>query len=304
MRLYLTMDRCHTLCVGKIFKMQTLGNMNSVIDNAQEINICATCGTRYATAKKPGDDCLICTDDRQYVLESGQQWISYESIAANHSMRISERDKNLYDLRMVPAFAIGQRAFLVQSGGGNILWDCLPLLDEPTIAFIQSKGGLKGIAISHPHYYSLMAGWARVFNCPIYLHEADQQWIMDKRDHVELWNGNQKTLWDGMSLVHTPGHFAGSIVLHMPHHGPQGSLLTGDSIFVSRDRKQVGFMYSFPNYVPMPPRDVRLIHERVSPLAFDSMYSAFDHLNIHTGAKEIFERSVKRYLQLMGSDSQ
>jgi glyoxylase-like metal-dependent hydrolase (beta-lactamase superfamily II) len=277
--------------------------MKYLIDNASETNICATCGTRYAEAKQAGDDCAICNDDRQYVLESGQQWINYESITANHSIRISERDKELYDLRVVPAFAIGQRAFLVLSGGGNILWDCLPLLDEPTVAFIQAKGGLKGIAISHPHYYSLMAGWAKVFNCPIYLHEADLQWIMDKQDHVELWNGSHKPLWDGMSLIHTPGHFAGSTVLYMPHHGSQGSLLTGDSIFVSRDRKQVGFMYSFPNYVPMAPSYVRLIHERLSPLVFDSMYSAFDHLNIYTGAKEIFDWSVKRYLRQVGTDA-
>lgn len=268
------------------------------IDNTRDTNICATCGTRYATAKQAGDDCAICNDDRQYVLESGQQWISYDSISANHSIRISEKDKGLYDLRLVPAFAITQRAFFVQSSGGNILWDCIPLLDEPTAAFIQAKGGLKAIAISHPHYYSLMAAWAKVFDCPIYLHEADQEWIMDKRDHVELWSGPHKPLWDDMSLVHTPGHFPGSIVLHAPHHGAQGTLLTGDSIFVSRDRKQVGFMYSFPNYVPMPPADVRFIHEQVAPLAFDSMYSAFDHLNINTGAKEIFERSVKRYLDI------
>lgn len=277
--------------------------MKFAIDNKQDTNICATCGTRYATARQAGDGCTICNDDRQYVLESGQHWISYEAIAGSHTILITERDKDLHDLRLVPAFAITQRAFLVQSPGGNILWDCLPLVDEPTAAFIQSKGGLKAIAISHPHYYSLMAAWAKIFDCPIYLHEADQQWIMDKRDHIALWSGNQKQLWDGMSLVHTPGHFPGSIVLHMPHHGAQGTLLTGDSIFVSRDRKQVGFMYSFPNYVPMPPGDVRIIHQRLAPLVFDSMFSAFDGLNIYTGAKEIFTKSVKRYLEIVGSNA-
>ena len=27
-------------------------------------------------------------------------------------------------------FGIGQRALLVESPGGNVLWDCVPLLDE------------------------------------------------------------------------------------------------------------------------------------------------------------------------------
>ena len=272
--------------------------MKFSIDNPQAANICATCGTRYAEAKQAGDTCIICNDDRQYVLEKGQEWVSYEAVSGHHSIRIDKRGKGLYELRVVPAFAITQRVFLVESPGGNILWDCIPLLDEPTAAFILSKGGLKAIAISHPHYYSLMAAWAKVFDCPIYLHEADQEWIMDERSHIALWSGKNKALWDDISLVHTPGHFPGSTVLHLPHHGSQGALLTGDSVFVTRDRKQVSFMYSFPNYIPLPASDVHLIHERIAPLAFDSMYSAFEGLNIDAGAKAAFERSVNRYLTI------
>lgn len=271
--------------------------MSWIIDQQHVNNICSTCGTRYANERKPGDICPICEDERQYVLESGQHWTNYEAIASQHNIRITERAPRLYDLRLVPAFSIGQRAFLVQSGSGNLLWDCLPLIDETTVAFIGAKGGLKGIAISHPHYYSLMIVWARIFDCPVYLHEADQEWIMDKRDHIQLWGGLQQQLWDDLKLVHTPGHFPGSVVLHAPHHGNGGTVLTGDSLFVSRDRKQVSFMYSFPNYIPLPAKDVRIIDERVSPLAFDSMYSAFDGLNIQEGAKEIYKRSVIRYLQ-------
>lgn len=271
--------------------------MPFVVDQQTVNNICTTCGTRYERAMQPGEDCPICNDERQYVLESGQHYTSYDAVVAQHSIRIAERAPRLHDMRLVPAFSIGQRAFLVQSPGGNILWDCLPLIDEATVAFIQAKGGLKAIAISHPHYYSLMAVWAEIFDCPIYLHEADQQWIMDRRDRINLWGGDQQTLWDGMSLVHTPGHFPGSIVLHLPRHGHGGTLLTGDSLFVSRDRKQVSFMYSFPNYIPLPAKDVRVIDGRVAPLVFDSMYSAFDGLNIHADAKEIYLRSVIRYLR-------
>ena len=42
---------------------------------------------------------------------------------------------------MKPAFGIAQRALLVESPGGNVLWDCLPLLDEMA-AFVESRGGL------------------------------------------------------------------------------------------------------------------------------------------------------------------
>ena len=37
-------------------------------------------------------------------------------------------------------------------------------------------GGLKGIAISHPHYYTTMVDWSRAFgDIPVHLHEADKQ---------------------------------------------------------------------------------------------------------------------------------
>jgi hypothetical protein len=65
---------------------------------------------------------------------------------------------------MAPSFAIGQRALLVLTPSGNILWDCIALINEPTIEFIKSKGGLKAIAFSHPHYYTTMNEWAERFN--------------------------------------------------------------------------------------------------------------------------------------------
>jgi len=36
---------------------------------------------------------------------------------------------------------------------GNILWDCVSLIDSDTVARIQALGGISAIAISHPHYY-------------------------------------------------------------------------------------------------------------------------------------------------------
>jgi hypothetical protein len=55
---------------------------------------------------------------------------------------------------------------------GNILWDCISLLDEATVDIINALGGLKAIAISHPHYYATNAVWSATFgNVPVYIHE-------------------------------------------------------------------------------------------------------------------------------------
>lgn len=267
------------------------------IANRHETNICATCGTRYATAKTSGDPCPVCNDDRQYIGDGGQQWISYDQLAGVHAIRFSKINDQLLDLRMMPSFAIGQKAHVVLSPSGNILWDCLPYLNAETVAYIQALGGLKAIAISHPHYYGLMVEWARAFDCPVYLHAGDAQWVMDRDEHIQLWEGGEKVLWDGIRVIHTAGHFPGSVVLHIPDGA--GTLLTGDTIYVSRDRKQVSAMYSYPNMIPLGKRAIQYLVEQVKDLPFDRMYGAFEPMNVHQGAREIVDRSFRRYLEIL-----
>src|SRR3982074_3231289 len=78
-----------------------------------------------------------------------------------------------------PAFGIGQRAILARTPAGNVLWDCLALIDDATVDLLKGMGGVAAIAISHPHYYTTMVEWSRALGgAPIYLHAADSQWVM------------------------------------------------------------------------------------------------------------------------------
>lgn len=259
-------------------------------------DICQTCGTRYAGTVP--EICKICADDRQYVPVAGQHWVSYNELKKTRSIRFNNLLPNLYDLRITPAFGIAQKAHIICTPNGNLLWDCLPFVDEPTVAFIRSIGGLKAIAISHPHYYSLMAVWAGIFDCPIYLHKADEEWMMDESTHLNLWTGQKQSLWDNMDLIHTAGHFPGSVVLHVPGIGKEGSLFVGDSLYVAQNRKFISMMYSYPNAIPLPQKDILYINQQIGPLSFDSMYGAFEWQNIGTGAKQLFIESVDRYLEI------
>jgi hypothetical protein len=264
-------------------------------------NICNTCGTRYG-----GDvpeTCSICADERQYIPVSGQSWMSYDELKQSRSIRCAQLLDNVYDLRINPSFAIGQKAHLILSDQGNILWDCLPFLDEQTVAFIRSKGGVNGIAISHPHYYSLMSVWADTFDCPVYLHQADSEWVMDHHKHISLWEGNRLPLPGNMQLIHTGGHFNGSTVLHAPDTGPSGSLFVGDTLQVSLSRQFISMMYSYPNIIPLPLKTILYIHQQVTELNFDAMYGAFEWQVCSSGAKDLFERSVKRYIEVYNQET-
>lgn len=263
----------------------------------QRPKICAACGTQYPVNDAP-EVCTICADDRQAVPPvEGQTWITRETLLREHSIQIRKLQSQVYELKIVPKFAIGQRALLILSEQGNILWDCFPLLDESTIEFIKSKGGLAAIAFSHPHYYSNMNEWAEAFDCPVYIHQKDEGWIMDKGSHVELWTGREKTLWDSMRLINIGGHFPGSSILHVPVLSAKGTVFCGDTLFIAPSMEHISLIYSAPNRIPLPRREVKRIKNRFEDIDFDTLYGFWSYQNLSTDVKEILEKSFEKYLR-------
>jgi glyoxylase-like metal-dependent hydrolase (beta-lactamase superfamily II) len=110
---------------------------------------------------------------------------------------------------------IGQRAILLQTDAGNVLWDLVAFLDDATVDFVKSKGGVKAIVISHPHFYGTHLEWARVFECPVYTSAADAEWLMreDTSGRRTLLEKTQEIV-PGVTAVQAGGHFDGSMVLH------------------------------------------------------------------------------------------
>src|SRR5947207_6971938 len=93
---------------------------------------------------------------------------------------------------------------------------------------------------------------------------------------IVFWEGESRTLAEGLTLVRCGGHFDGGTVLHWAGGaGEKGALLTGDILQVVGDRKHVSFMYSYPNYIPLPTAAVERIVRAVEPFAYDRIYGAF-----------------------------
>jgi hypothetical protein len=261
--------------------------------------ICTTCGTQFPESVAPPDACPTCTDERQYVPPAGQQWTDLEKLRKSHRNSFLKKEEGLYGIGTVPEFAIGQRALLVRTPAGNVLWDCISLLDEATVDIIGGLGGLAAIAISHPHYYTAMVEWSRAFgSVPVYLHAADRAHVVRPDPALHFWEGEQVSFVGGLTLVRCGGHFAGGTVLHWPAGaGGKGVLLTGDIIQVTPDRN-VSFMYSYPNLIPLPARRVRQIVAAVEPFAFDRIYGAWwSRTTIPADAKAALHRSAERYIR-------
>lgn len=262
--------------------------------------ICTTCGTQFPDSEQPPGACVICQDERQYVGHGGQTWTTLEALREGHRLRVEPLEENLFGVGTEPGFAIGQRALLVRSPHGNVLWDCIALLDDEAVRWVEGLGGLTAVAISHPHYYTTMVEWARTFDVPVYLHEADRRWAVRSDPRIRHWEGERLVLNEEMTLLRLGGHFAGGQVLHWAAGGDgAGALLVGDIIQVVQDTRWVSFMYSYPNLIPLPAAEVRRIADTVEPLHFDRIYGAWWDKNILSGAKDAVRRSADRYIRAL-----
>jgi len=265
--------------------------------------ICTACGSEFAEAEKLPESCPICQDDRQFVPPSGQAWTTLDAISRKHFNSYRYVEPAILGMVTTPQFAIGQRALLIRTPQGNLLWECLSLLDQATVDIVKGLGGIAGIAISHPHYYSTMVEWSREFNAPIHLHAADKKWVMRPDSSIQFWEGDTKPLFDGLTLIRCGGHFAGATVLHSQKAGNgSGAIMTGDVVMVVPNRNHVSFMRSYPNLLPLSAPSVQAIGDVLAPFKFEAIYGAFFDRDIRAGGKQIIERSVKRYIDTVRGD--
>jgi hypothetical protein len=262
--------------------------------------LCGACGTEYAdSGESPPAACAICEDDRQYVPEGGQEWTTLAEVRDGHHSVIREQEPRLTGIGMQPSFGIGQRALLLESDDGNVLWDCLPLLDEMA-TFVESRGGLAAIAISHPHYYTTMVEWAHAFDCPVLVHESDREWVMRPDRSVEYWAGDVRELGRDATLLRLGGHFEGGLVLHWPGGADsRGALLSGDIVQVLPGQRRVSFMYSYPMLLPLPAREVERMGAALEPYAFDRIYGAWWNRVVADGGNDAVRSAVDRYVRAL-----
>ena len=266
--------------------------------------ICVACGTQFADAIAPPSHCPICDDIRQYVPPGGQSWTDLDRLRRTHRNSIRRLEPHLLGIGIEPSFAIGQRALLVRTAAGNVLWDCISLLDDGLAELVNGIGGIAAIAISHPHYYTAMVEWSHAYGrVPVYLHAADREHVQRHDPVLQFWAGETQALAGGLTLVRCGGHFAGGTVLHWPAGADgRGALLTGDILQVTMDRQYVSFMRSYPNLIPLPAAAVNRIVDAVAPFEYDRIYGAWWDRRIDGGARRAVMESRERYLRALGTE--
>ena len=111
---------------------------------------------------------------------------------------------------------------------------------------------------------------------------------------IRFWEGETYELGGGLTLIRCGGHFEGGQVLHW---ADRRALLAGDIVQVIPDRRFVGFMYSYPNLIPLPAATVEGIAAALEPFEFDSIYGAWWDRFIERDGSGVVRRSADRYVR-------
>jgi len=278
--------------------------------SSEKLLICTACGTQFdTTSYSLLTSCNICNDPRQFVPTAGQSFTTKSQLLSSghiNKLEALDNDQSFWSLWTEPKIAIGQRAVLIKTPAGNVLWDCITFLDEETINWIKNEGGLGAIVISHPHYYTTHLEWAKVFGCRVYLSVEDKEWlnredklkarIFIEKDEYEIEIAGRKT---GLVALKLGGHFSGSLVLLST---TTGRLFVADTLVTTpsglgdwsrgvgggKEARPEGmnsyaFMWSIPNMIPLSAEDIIGMWNVLKKFDFNSTHGAFAGTDIYDG---------------------
>ncbi|KAJ4022619.1 hypothetical protein NW752_000174 [Fusarium irregulare] len=270
--------------------------------------VCDACGTHFPTTSLK--TCFICDDPRQFVPPTGQSFSTLASLKKKHRNEFTPcaTDPDITFITSTPKLGIGQRAILIKTPKGNILWDCITLLDDETVKKIEDMGGLRAIVISHPHFYSAHVQWGRAFGCPVYLASEDMIWTtFSSSEQVPLIDTTTPILDTGATAIKLGGHFPGSMVLHYNNR-----LFIADTLMTTAsgvgdwsvdasgaERTRPGglnsysFLWSIPNFIPLGVEEMVRMWRVLKEWEFERTFGGFMGMDVRDNAKERVWESMK-----------
>jgi hypothetical protein len=221
--------------------------------------------------------------------------------AAGHRGTLTEIEPGLLGVDISPSVGIGQRALLVQTAEGNLLWDSTGYVDDDLAAQVTEAGGIAAVAASHPHMFGVQVAWSHRFGgAPVYVNAADREWLQRDDPVVKPWQDSVEVL-PGVTLHRIGGHFPGSAVARITGSDGRGVLLSGDTVACTPDEHWVSFMRSFPNKLPLSAATVEKVAGRVLALDFDRLYDNFAG-RVASDASSWVRRSADRYIAWVRGD--
>jgi glyoxylase-like metal-dependent hydrolase (beta-lactamase superfamily II) len=145
---------------------------------------------------------------------------------------------SVWSLGHADAKSFDAHSYFVKSPAGNVLIDC-PAFHDEIVKFIEGQGGLKWVFLTHKDDVGDSAKFVQRFNAQALIHSADRGAV----DFPVRTFDKDFKLADGLQVICTPGHTAGSACLLYSADG--GVLFSGDHLMLSKGNvKPVQFAWT------------------------------------------------------------
>ncbi len=128
---------------------------------------------------------------------------------------------------------LGGTAYFIVRNEGNILIDC-PAWDKNNQDFLESKGGVRWLFISHRGAIGKSAEIQKTFGCEILIQEQEAYLLPESKVTAI---SEKFTIDSGLQVIWTPGHSPGSSCLYYNSEG--GILFTGRHLVPNREKEPV-----------------------------------------------------------------
>ena len=220
--------------------------------------LCRACGTSFPDAEAPPAAlpdlrrrAAVRAERRPGLDDRARRWPPGTATPGSSSSPGS------LSLQTVPAFAINQRAFLVATPAGNLLWDCVALLDAATEAIVRGArraGGDRDLAPALLHHDAGLGRGLRRAGATCTPPTGAGSCARTRRSGSGT----------ATRLPVLPGVTAGAARRPLRRrHGRalgggadgDGALLAGDILQVTPGAHGVSFLWSYPNMLPLPAAD-------------------------------------------------
>ncbi|EFJ13060.1 hypothetical protein SELMODRAFT_424957 [Selaginella moellendorffii] len=182
-----------------------------------------------------------------------------------------KHESQVFEIITFPKFGIGQRAFLIQTQ------------DDATVEIIKSLGGLRAIAISHPHYYSTNSQWSEAFGgVPGY--------------EMGCLRARKREVLGGQNIP-AKSCFYIQVGILLVLKSSTGLMELNGGVFYSLE-----ISYSVPNYLPLSSSHAKRINQLTKPWDFERLYGVFQDREIEENAKSCVVFSLQRYIDWLSLD--
>ena len=267
-------------------------------------------------------------DDRQYPCPTGQAYTTQRQLVPKTAFDLipEESDSRILRVKLDPPVAIGQTPILLLTQAGVVIWDCCGFASVnlmQRICSLSCTGKVAAIFISHPHFFGASLTWAKMLDCNVFISKLDRQWYQRglslSASHPDV-AARQRYITeveqDLFSVPHLPsvtmircgGHFPGSNALHWDRDADShatddakgAAVFCADTFMVMPDRKRFTFAYSFPNNIPLPPRDVERIWMQMRKFNWTATFGGWSGRQILSDSRSSLLRSARYYVDKEG----